>query len=215
MATKKQKAAPPTAKGAKPKLTQKQIDYRAQRSSLARTVVLEPCINSAEEFDYASTYKFTPVQVKTFESCVSKRIPIKTMGGNHGLPSDFVLWYAIADPQSPIYSAYARGKQRAVAQYEEEIDEVARTTLIGEIITEKYISVGTGPHAHLEKVTEVRRADAIEHRRLLIDTHKWTLAHLRPKKHGKSPDGSGDKPNDQLSALFDALSKGPSDSNVE
>ena len=58
-------------------------------------------------------------------------------------------------------------------------------------------------------MVEEREADMLEHRRLLIDTHKWTLAHIMPKKHGRQADPAAGQPNEQLAALFDSLKSGP------
>jgi hypothetical protein len=214
MATaKKQTAAQRRSAKAADKKRQNSKAYRAARVELVEPKAQLPADAAAIMAEIQELERFKPntTQIQLFEYLVSHGTPIQDMGCKYGLPSETVLWYAIADPQSPFAGAYARGKQRIVAKYEEEIDRIASTPCIGEIITDKHIATKFG----VEPVTEVRRFDNVDHRKLLIDTKKWTLAHLRPKKHGKSPDGSGDKPNDQLTALFDALSKGPSDSNVD
>lgn len=46
-----------------------------------------------------------------------------------------------------------------------------------------------------EKGVEITRKDALEHRRLMVDTRKWYLSKIAPKRYGDRLDiTSGDKP---------------------
>ena len=59
----------------------------------------------------------------------------------------------------------------------EEIAEIADTPQIGVVETDKFDKDG-------KPITEVRRADMIEHRKLRISTRQWNAEKLRPKKYG-------------------------------
>lgn len=149
--------------------------------------------------------KWTAEIEKKFEQLVSSGVPVRTIGRRMDMPNEYNLWTWIGQTDHPCANAYARGKQRRVAKLEEQIEIIAQTPFIGTITTEKYVPTKFG----LEQVTETRRFDNVDHRRLLIDTYKWTLSHTRPKKHGRQPEQDTDKKNDQLDSLFQALMSGP------
>lgn len=68
---------------------------------------------------------------------------------------------------------YARAKEDQTQILEDEILEIADNTKLGEIVTIK----GDG--------TEERKlADMIEHRKLQIESRKWLMGKLKPKKYG-------------------------------
>jgi hypothetical protein len=75
---------------------------------------------------------------------------------------------------------YARAKQEQERVIYDEMMSTAgmtedgKTTLVREI--------GVGKSRRIEK--EVKLSDMTNHRRLKIDTYKWVLAHLNPKKYG-------------------------------
>jgi hypothetical protein len=152
------------------------------------------------------TWKFSEEQLQYFEEQVTLGVPVKQLAQTQGLPSEFVLWKCIANERSELHTAYARGKQTAVARYEEEIELIASTPITGEVVVYGQHVTKDGDVVPTE---ERRVADMLGHRQLLIDTHKWTLAHIRPKKHGRLAAPAGNEPNEQLEALFQALQAGP------
>jgi hypothetical protein len=95
-----------------------------------------------------------------------------------------------------------------VSRYEEEIEEIARNPMTG-IVTVRGQRVTKD--GDVIDVVEERASDMLGHRQLLIDTHKWTLAHIMPKKHGRQADPEAGKPNEQLTALFASLKQGPAE----
>jgi hypothetical protein len=78
----------------------------------------------------------------------------------------------------------------------------------GEIRTEKQVLTKDGD---VVDVVETRHVDNVERSKLALQGIQWTLSHLKPRKHGRSPDTSSDKPNEQLEGLFAALKAGPAD----
>ena len=70
-------------------------------------------------------------------------------------------------------SRFARARELGEAQIAQECLEIADTTQVGEIRTEK-------PDGSVE----IKSADMIEHRRLRIDTRLKLLAKWNPKKYG-------------------------------
>lgn len=72
---------------------------------------------------------------------------------------------------------YARAKQESADAMAEELLHIADTPLEGEEVTIK----GDGTQ-------EVKRADMLGHRRLQIDSRKWLMAKMKPKKYGDQLD---------------------------
>ena len=79
--------------------------------------------------------------------------------------------------------AYTRAKEDQAQIVEDEMLQIADTTQVGEIVTVK-------PDGK-----EVKRADMIEHRKLRIETRKWLLGKLKPKKYGDRTTVAGDSDN--------------------
>ena len=67
---------------------------------------------------------------------------------------------------------YARAKDAQLQILADEIQQIADETQVGEIITIK------------GDEREVKISDMLEHRRLRIESRKWLLAKLAPKKYG-------------------------------
>ena len=81
----------------------------------------------------------------------------------------FESWIA-ADPE--LSSQYERARSNRAEKIFEEMLLIADTPQIGTIETSK------------EWGTETKTADMIEHRRLQVDTRKWMLGKMAPKKYG-------------------------------
>lgn len=81
----------------------------------------------------------------------------------------FEGWIA-ADPE--LSSQYERARNNRAEKIFEEMLLIADTPQIGTVETAK------------EWGTEVKTADMIEHRRLQVDTRKWMLGKMAPKKYG-------------------------------
>jgi hypothetical protein len=121
------------------------------------------------------------------------------------MPSDVTMFKWIGNPEHPFSKVYKEAKQLMVARFEEEIQAIADEECVGEVSTTRHVVIDNV----VTPVTEVRRGDMIEHRKLRIAARQWTLSHLMPKKHGKQAVLTDDKPNEQLNALFAALQAGP------
>jgi hypothetical protein len=89
---------------------------------------------------------------------------------------------------------YARAKQESADAMAEEILDIADTTEEGETITEKI------------EGTEVKRGDMLGHRKLKIETRKWLMAKMKPKKYGEKLDlTSGDEPIKQAESTAEIM----------
>lgn len=75
---------------------------------------------------------------------------------------------------------YEKAKQEAADAMAEEILDIADTPLIGEEITIK----GYGK----KQTVEVSRKEMLGHRRLQIDTRKFLMAKMKPKRYGEKLD---------------------------
>jgi hypothetical protein len=101
-----------------------------------------------------------------------------------------------------------RAKQSLVPLYEEMAQRIAMSPNLGEIKTEKQVVTKDGD---IVDTVETRYVDNVERSKLAVATMQWTLGHLKPKKHGRSPDVSDGAANAQLEGLFAALKAGPTE----
>ncbi len=68
---------------------------------------------------------------------------------------------------------YTRAKEHQTTVLEEEILQIADNTQLGEVVTLK-----------ADGTEERKMADMLEHRKLKIESRKWLMGKLRPKKYG-------------------------------
>jgi hypothetical protein len=85
-------------------------------------------------------------------------------------PSTVYLWLM---QHEEFRDKYARAKEDQTQVLEDEMLILADNTKLGEIVTIK----GDGTE-------EIKRSDMIEHRKLQIETRKWLMGKLKPKKYG-------------------------------
>ena len=90
--------------------------------------------------------------------------------------------------------SYARARELQADLQAEELRELARKPLLGEIIVKR-----TGGKDG--NTTEIRTHDNVERARLIVDTDKWLLSKSRPKKYGAQPFEAEDS-NDALQELL-------------
>lgn len=98
--------------------------------------------------------------------------------GEH-MPDERTVRRWVVDNVGEFSPQYMRARDIALDMMADDILEIADTQEIGLTITEK----PTG--------TESRKGDMIEHRRLRIDTRKWYLSKLAPKRYGDKVELSG------------------------
>lgn len=85
-------------------------------------------------------------------------------------------FYKWLDESPEFQKRYARAKELAAEALYDEMLQIARTPVKGTEVTDGPLGV------------TVKTADALGHRRLLIDTIKWRLAKERPEKYGDKLD---------------------------
>lgn len=101
---------------------------------------------------------------------------------NEGFPSARTVYRWLID--NPAFrQSYTRAKEDQLQILEDEMIAIADKTEVGEIVTVK-------PDG-----TETRKADMIEHRKLRIETRKWLMGKLKPKKYGDRTTLAGDPDN--------------------
>lgn len=122
------------------------------------------------------------------------------------LPPRRVILRWLTDTEHPFYKLYYEAKRMLVPLYEERAQTAASTPLIGVTKISRQALDRDGDPVDLY---EERTADNVERSKLIVNTLQWSLSHLAPKKHGRNPDLSSDKPNEQLEGLFAALKAGP------
>lgn len=149
--------------------------------------------------------EWTVEMEEVFLKLVTLGIPVVKIAEREDMPDEYVIWCSIADERHNISRIYARGKQRRVTKLEEQLEIEAEASRTGIITVEKTVFIDGVPH----QTTETRTVDNTERSKIRIDAIKWTLAHTRPKKHGRQPDTGSDGKSEQLDALVKALAAGP------
>lgn len=128
----------------------------------------------------------TPSEIETLFKKILKRIedgtPLRQIiASTPGLGS--ATFYKWLEESEPMQKRYARAKELAAEALYDEMLEIARTPVEATEVTDGPLGVTT------------KTADALGHRRLLIDTIKWRLGKERPEKYGDKLDlTSGNKP---------------------
>lgn len=132
---------------------------------------------------------------KILTAIATTRVGLATICKEEGfpVPSTVYLWLT----QNASFSErYARAKEDQLQILEDEILEIADNTQLGVIVTDK----GDG-------TTERKQADMIEHRKLRIESRKWLMGKLKPKKYGDKTTLSND-PESPLSIAVVHVSQG-------
>ena len=106
---------------------------------------------------------------------------LRTICKAEGIRIGMILEWANSVPEFALQ--YARARAIKLDAMAEDLMEIADTPQMGEIRTVK-----------ADGSEEVKKADMIEHRRLRVDSRKWYLSKLAPKKFGDKlglTDGDG------------------------
>ena len=93
-----------------------------------------------------------------------------------GMPSVWSFLRAV-EADAALAQQYARAKETGIESLAADVLAIANTPMFGVIRTVK-------PDGSVEE----KQADMIEHRRLQVDTRKWLLSKLAPKKYGDKLD---------------------------
>lgn len=103
------------------------------------------------------------------------------------MPDQATFWRWHFDDYADLRGKLASARENGVEARMEEAVKVARSPMIGEIVTEKPILVEGKP---LEGVTtrEVKTEDMLGHRKLLVDTLIKSAQMLKPKTYGPKLD---------------------------
>jgi hypothetical protein len=107
---------------------------------------------------------------------ISSGLSLKSIIEAEGKPSriEFYRWINESEEKSTIY---ARARLERADHIFDEMFDIADNPSIG--IKKKTTEKETGTF------TEIIEGDMTEHRKLQIDTRKWALARMNPKKYGE------------------------------
>lgn len=94
------------------------------------------------------------------------------------MPSRTTVVKWIADDTDGFAARYARTRDVAIDDIADQIIEIADTPQTGTTETDKMTAKG-------DEYTEVRRGDMTEHRKLRVDSRKWYVSKLAPKRYGE------------------------------
>jgi hypothetical protein len=114
-----------------------------------------------------------------------------------GYPAESTVRYWVLDDVDGFAAKYARARAVGYERLAEDILRIADTPMIG--IKTKINEKGEA---------EITEGDMIEHRRLQVDSRKWMLAKMLPKKYGDRTTLAGD-PEAPLSVLMEQIAANP------
>ena len=131
-----------------------------------------------------------------------------------GNPINPSTWYRWLQDSEELCKRYARARAEQAQVMADEIAEIADTTELGEIVTEKPVIVDgiplRGADGNLVLTHERKLADMIEHRKLRIEARKWLAAKLLPKVYGDKLQVGGADGGPVQFALKSILDEAPS-----
>lgn len=123
-----------------------------------------------------------------------------------GNPSLYQLLKWLADKEHSFSRIHARAKEHLVPLFEDDARAITQKATRYAIVTKKQVVTKDGD---VVPTTERRIVDNVERAKLAFAGLQWTLSHLQPKKHGRTPDNGDSGKNEQLEGLFAALKAGP------
>jgi hypothetical protein len=122
------------------------------------------------------------------------------LNGNPELPTVWHFYEWLRD-NPDFEKLYAKAREVQYDVQAEALKELSRNPLIGQVVTTKTKTNSLG----VEISSETREHDNVDRSRLIIDTEKWILSKMRPKKYGLQPIEISNSGTDQLNALFESL----------
>lgn len=109
------------------------------------------------------------------------------------MPAESTVRRWALDDHEGFFAKYARAREIGYLHMGDEMLEIADTTQEGVVVKES------------EKGIETRSGDMIEHRKLRVETRKWTLARMLPKVYGDRQTHEVElSANDRLLSLIEA-----------
>lgn len=116
--------------------------------------------------------KHTPAIAAKVCLALSKCGSLRRACEGTGMPAESTVREWVLDDREGFAAQYARAHDLGVDAMADDLLEIADTTQVGVKTTKK------------PSGTETTRGDMIEHRRLRVDTRKWYLSKIAPKKYG-------------------------------
>ncbi len=120
--------------------------------------------------------KYTPELADKICQQLANGISLRTVCKSDEMPSTVTV-FAWMRTNEEFLNQYARAKQESADAMAEEVLYIADTQETGTTTTIK----GDGS-------VETKEEDMLGHRRLQIDTRKWLMAKMKPKKYGDKLD---------------------------
>lgn len=111
---------------------------------------------------------------------LSKGESLRTICESKGMPHEATVRSWALDDVSGFSTQYARARDIGYDRMAEEIIEISDNT-----------EVGVKTKTNEKGETETYEGDMIEHRRLKVDSRKWILSRVLPKKYGEKIENTG------------------------
>ena len=189
-------------------------EERAKIKAVLAPPPMERCPSgSVKVIDFASKPKiYDPALVDRicFMFETDPRMSLVRINTDPALPlvSTFYDWL---DSHPDASKKYARAREVHSDLQAEELSNITRNPYVGEI---RVVRSGTNADGTTFDTEEVRTIDNVDRARLIVDTDKWILSKLRPKKYGITPLDEGDSSAlDELLTQFRSRSKAIEDAD--
>jgi hypothetical protein len=105
---------------------------------------------------------------------------LRTVCKIKGMPSGVTVFKWMREHDKFLLQ-YEKAKQESADAMAEELIDICNTPLVGDEIT--YLPNGK---------KQIKKGDMLGHRRLQIDTRKWLMSKMKPKKYGEHIDVTSD-----------------------
>ena len=152
-------------------------------------------------------YIYTEKLGQTFFELVSTGHSLDRIAEREDMPSLGTILAWIDIENHAFHKFYVTGKKALVPLFEERMALAGLEVEPLTITIHRKGTTATGPIDVIEEKT----VDNTARSQLRMNAYQLTLAHLLPRKHGRTPDLGNSGQNAQLEGLFASLKSGPAD----
>lgn len=126
---------------------------------------------------------YSKAKAETICKMLSEGASLRVICEGDGMPPEATVRAWALDDIGGFAAHYARARELGYDMLAEDILRIADTPVVGT----KTVSKATG--------LEITEGDMIEHRRLQVDTRKWMLSKMLPKRYGDKVEQTVQGPN--------------------
>lgn len=124
-----------------------------------------------------ATNTFNPAIFADICRLLAEGKSLKKICAQPGYPADATVRGWVIDDVGGCSAQYTRARDIGLDVMADDLLDISDTAVVGVIETDKVNAAGVA-------YTEKQRRDALDHRKLRVDTRKWYLSKIAPKRYG-------------------------------